>query len=169
MSWIDVLVGSSVSQRVVIVGTLAVYAVLVVRRPETARESAEGGLRRFANLFTLIVAALFLASAIGTLLPREAVGSLLGQAAGVHGTLLAGLLGGLLPGGPYAVYPIAESIGQQGASLAAVVAMLIGYGAIGVGRIPYGLVFFDLRTVAIRLAIGLVGTGAVAVVAWAVL
>lgn len=169
MSWIDLLLGSAISQRVVILGTLVVYAVLVVRRPAAARESAEGGVRQFANLFTLIVAALFLASAIGTLLSQEAVGGLLGSTAGLRGTLLAGALGGLLPGGPYAVYPIVSSIGAQGASLAAVVAMLIGYGAIGIGRIPYGLVFFDVRTVATRVAVGVVGTAAVALVAVVVL
>ncbi|MFB6079770.1 MAG: permease [Haloferacaceae archaeon] len=165
MSWVDLLVGSGLSQRVVIVGTALVYLVLAVRRPATARESARGGLEQFASLFTLVVAALLLASAIGTLLPREAVGRLLGAAAGIRGVVLAGLLGGLLPGGPYAVYPIVRSIGEQGASLAAVVAMLVGYGAIGVGRVPFGLVFFDPRTVSTRVAVGVVGTVLVAVVA----
>ncbi|MFB6070048.1 MAG: hypothetical protein ABEJ76_03415 [Halanaeroarchaeum sp.] len=169
MAWIDLLIGSGPSQRVVILGTVVVYAALLLRRPEDARESAVSGLRRFGGLFTLIVAALFLASAIGTVLPREMVGGLLGRAAGPQGVVLAGLLGGLLPGGPYAVYPIVDSIGSQGASLAAVLAMLVGYGAIGIGRVPYGMVFFDLRTVSTRLAVGVVATGLVAVAAWALL
>lgn len=98
------------------------------------------------------------------MLPREAVGRLLGRAAGTQGVILAGLLGGLLPGGPFAVYPIVHSIGQPGATLAAVIALIIGYGAIGVGRIPYGLVFFDLRIVAIRLLVGVGGVVFAAVI-----
>lgn len=169
MSVVDLLVGSGFSQRVVIVGTVLLYLGLLVRRPDVARESARSGVEQFSRLVTLVVAALFLASAIGTLLPREAVGSLLGSAAGPGGVVLAGLLGGLLPGGPYAVYPIVRSVGQQGASLAAVLAMLVGYGTIGVGRVPYGLVFFDVRTVSTRLVVGVAGTALVALVAAALL
>lgn len=168
MSWLNLLIGSGLSQRVVILGTVLLYVVLVVWRPTVARESARSGVGQFASLFILIVAALFLANAIGTLLPREAVARVLGSAAGPSGVVLAGLLGGLLPGGPYAVYPIVESVGRQGATFAAVVAMLVGYGAIGVGRVPYGLVFFDVRTVAARLLVGVVGTVLAALVAFAV-
>ncbi|MFB6114596.1 MAG: hypothetical protein ABEJ58_10905 [Halodesulfurarchaeum sp.] len=169
MQWIDLLIGSAWSQRIVVLGTIGVYGYLLARKPDVARRSAEGGLRRFAGLFTLIVAALFLASAIGTLVPTGGARAVLGESAQVGGIVFAGLLGGLLPGGPYAVYPIIQGIGAQGASLAAVIAMLIGYGAIGIGRVAYGLVFFDVRTVATRVGIGIVGTALVAVVAFAIL
>lgn len=164
MNWVDILVGSGPGQRVVILTTVVVYLILAVRRRDTARESVRNGLQQFAGLFTLIVAALFLASAIGTLLPSESVSGVLGAAAGVRGGVTAGVLGGLLPGGPYAVYPIVQSVEVQGAGLAAVLAMLVGYGAIGLGRIPYGLVFFDPRTVATRVLVGVVGTAVMAVV-----
>lgn len=166
MSWLDLLIGSSLGHRLVIGGTALVYVVLLVRRPATARESAREGLGRFGRLFTLILAALLLAGAIGTVLPADAVGRVLGEAGGTGGAVLAGVLGGFIPGGPYAVYPIVDSVGRQGATLAAVIAMLVGYGAIGVGRIPYDLVFFDVRTVATRLAVGATGTVLVAVVAF---
>lgn len=167
MSWIDLVIGRSFGQRVVILGTVAVYLWLAVRRPATARESASGGLRQFARLFTVILAALFLAQAIGALLPRDAISAAIGTTAGARGTIFAGILGGLIPGGPFAVYPIVEGLGRQGAPLAAVVTMLVGYGAIGVARVPYGLVFFEGRTVGLRLLVGVAGTiltGIVAVV-----
>ncbi|MFB6132422.1 MAG: hypothetical protein ABEJ44_03330 [Halanaeroarchaeum sp.] len=169
MTWIDVLIGRSLGQRLVILGTLAVYLWLVVRRPSTARESATEGVQQFARLFTLILAALFLAQAIGALLPRQAITAAIGTTAGARGTIFAGILGGFIPGGPYAVYPIVRSIGTQGAPLAAVITMLVGYGAIGIARIPYGLVFFDERTVGIRLLIGVVATIFAALVAVVVL
>lgn len=169
MQWVNLLVGSSWSQRIVILATILVYVYLVARRPEDARESVESGLRRFAGLVTLIVAALFLASAIGTLVPTELAESALGGDAGVRGVVLAGLLGGLVPGGPYAVYPIIQGIADQGASLAAVIAMMTGYGAIGIGRVAYGLVFFDVEIVGTRLVIGVLGTILVAVLAGLIL
>jgi uncharacterized membrane protein YraQ (UPF0718 family) len=119
-------------------------------------------------LFTLILAALLLASAIGTLVPTGAVESTLGESAGPGGIVLAGLLGGLLPGGPYAVYPIVAGIADQGAGLAAVLAMLTGYGAIGIGRVAYGLVFFDAEIVGMRLLLAVPITVLLSLVAWVV-
>lgn len=153
MSAVDLLIGSSPGQRLVILGTVVVYGYLLVRRPADTRSSIESGTRTFVRLFTLILAALLLASAIGTLVPTGAVQSTLGESAGPTGVVVAGLLGGFLPGGPYAVYPIVAGVWEQGASTAAVVAMLTGYGAIGVIRASYGLVFFDAEVVGLRLLI----------------
>lgn len=169
MQWVNLLLGRAWSQRIVIVSTILVYVYLVARRPTDARESVEKGGRRFAGLFTLIVAALFLASAIGTLVPTGLAHGTLGSAAGIRGVVLAGVLGGLLPGGPYAVYPIVQGIADQGASLAAVIAMVTGYGAIGIGRVAYGLVFFDVDIVGTRLVIGALGTIIVATLAGVIL
>jgi len=153
MSALDLLIGSSPGQRLVILGTVLVYGYLSVRRPDDARTSVEEGTRTFLGLFTLILAALLLASAIGALVPTGAVQSTLGESAGPIGVVVAGLLGGFLPGGPYAVYPIIAGVSEQGASTAAVVAMLTGYGAIGVIRASYGLVFFDAEVVGVRLLV----------------
>jgi hypothetical protein len=125
-----------------VLGTVALYLYLAVRDRETATESAVGGLRRFGSLVTLVVAALMLASAIGSLVPGTAVRGLLGEAAGARGVVLAGVLGGLLPGGPYAVYPIVSGVADQETSLAPVVAMPVSYGA----RLGVADVGFESRT-----------------------
>ncbi|GAD53454.1 hypotheical conserved protein [Halarchaeum acidiphilum MH1-52-1] len=165
MSTLDLLIGSSTGQHVVVIGTLVLYGYLAVRRPDTAREAAERGAKTLVGLATLVLAALLLASAIGELLPREAVAGLVGHAAGASGIVLAGLIGGVLPGGPYAVYPIIAEVANSGAGLAAVLALLVGYGGIGLLRVPYGLVFFETRIVAARVAIGLGVTLAFAAIA----
>jgi uncharacterized membrane protein YraQ (UPF0718 family) len=168
MSLLDLLIGTSLGQRLVVLGTIVVYASLFVRRPDDARTSVENGGRTFVRLFTLILAALLLASAIGTLVPAGAVQSTLGESAGPSGVVIAGLLGGLLPGGPYAVYPIVAGVADQGASLAAVLAMLTGYGAIGIGRVSYGLVFFDADVVGLRLLLAVPITVFLSLVAYVV-
>ncbi|MFW5956213.1 MAG: hypothetical protein ACOCQY_02305 [Halorhabdus sp.] len=162
-SALDLLIGSGPGQRVVVIGAIVLYAYLFATRPDDAVDAVKNGLALFGRLFTLILAALLLASAIGALVPAETIRQVLGETAGVGGTVLAGVLGGGLPGGPYAVYPIVSGVQAAGAGIAAVLALLIGYGAIGVGRIPYGLVFFDVKTIALRLAIAIPTTIVVAV------
>ncbi|AWB27666.1 hypothetical protein [Halococcoides cellulosivorans] len=154
-SAIDIVFGTSLTHRVVVLTAIAVYAVWFVRDAPTAWANLRDGAWTFGRLFTLIVAAMALASAIGALVPVAAVERTLGATAGPSGGVLAGVLGGLLPGGPYAVYPVIDSVGAAGGGVAAVLALAVGYGAIGVGRIPYGLVFFESRIVAARVLAGL--------------
>ena len=158
MDRLDYLIGAEWGQRVVVLGAVAVYAVLIVIDPAAARESAASGLTTFGELFTLIVASLFLASAIGTLVPREAITERLGGDASTGNVIAAGFLTGLFPTGPYGVYPVIEEVREQGAGMPAVLTMLLGYGLLGTGRIPFGLVFFGAEIVSIRLALAVGGT-----------
>ncbi len=169
MSFVGILIGSGPGQRIVILGTVALYGYLAVRRPDVARESFRGGVRMLTGLVTLVLAALLLASAVETLVPASTISALVGGSAGTPGVVLAGLLGGVLPGGPYAVYPIVSSVASNGAGTASVLAMLVGYGAIGLSRVSYGLVFFEAKIVATRVALGVAVAVIVALVAAGVL
>lgn len=169
MPLVDTLLGSGPGERLVIVGTVVLYVYLGVRRPADARASLERGGRMLLSLGTLILAALFLAAALGSLVPAATIAGYVGATAGLKGVVLAGLIGGVLPGGPYAVYPIVSGVAGSGATTASLLAMLTGYGAIELQRVSYGLVFFDPEVVAGRVVAGVVVTLAVAVVLWAVL
>ncbi|GAA0292223.1 hypothetical protein [Halarchaeum salinum] len=161
MSRLGTLIGDSWGQRVVVIGTLVLYAALIVTAPDVAWASFAGGLSTVTSLATTIVAAFFLASAIGQLLPEDRLAELLGASAGVHEVVAAGLVAGLIPGGPYAVYPIIDRMRERGAGTPAVLTMLTGYNLISVGRVPYGLVFFSPHVVGLRLLVA--GTATVAV------
>lgn len=161
---LDYLIGRQWGQRVVVLGTVAVYAGLLLTDPGAAKESAIRGLTTFGQLFTLIGASLLLASAIGTVLPREAITGRLGGSAAASHVVGAGVLTGLFPSGPYAVYPIIETVSDHGAGNAAVLTMLLGYGLIGAGRIAFGLVFFGPAIVGMRLGLALLGTVIIGVV-----
>lgn len=153
--------GSGWGQRVVVVGAIALYGWLVLNDPATARASAASGLGTFGHLFTLILASLLIASALETVLPTDALAAYLGETAGARGVVLAGLLGGLLPGGPYATYPIIRGVADRGASYPAMLTMLVGYSTVGLGRVPFGLAIFDVWIVVARVALGVVITVAV--------
>ncbi|MFB6132423.1 MAG: permease [Halanaeroarchaeum sp.] len=157
MAWYAYLIGGSWGERIVIGMAVVAYAYLFLTDPATAIRSLRGGVEMFVRLFTLIVAALLLASALGALIPEEAVVRYLGKESGASGVVAAGLLGGVLFGGPFATYPIMESVYDQGAGYPSLVAMYVGYGMISIGRVPYGLVIFSPTVVGLRLvfAVGL--------------
>lgn len=168
MVWYDYLVGQSAGQRVVIGLTVVVYAALLFTRPAAAVESARGAVDTLIHLFTLVLASILLASALESLLPEETVVRYLGRGSGPANAVLAGLLGGVLLGGPYATYPIMQSVRERGASYVALLSMFVGYSAIGVGRVPFGLVIFPPSVVALRLVCGVGLTVAAALGFWAV-
>ncbi|WP_135663058.1 permease [Halorhabdus rudnickae] len=155
---VDVLLGGQWNQRVVVLGAIALYGWLALTDLEAARQSAASGLGTFTHMFTLILASLLIASALETLLSPDALADWLGEAAGARGVVLAGLIGGALPGGPYAVYPIVRGVADRGASYPAMLAMLVGYSVIGLGRVPFGLVFFETWIIAARLVIAVLVT-----------
>lgn len=128
---------------------------MFLTRRKDAEKSVKNGLNTFKGLLTLIFAAVLLASAIQTLLPTEIVRSYLGPGSGFEGVMMGGLLGGILQGGPYAAYPIIKGLQQSGVSPAVVIAMMIGYGAIGSGKIVYGLAFFGAKIISLRVLIGI--------------
>lgn len=70
----------------------------------------------------------------------------------------------MIQGGPYAAYPIIKGLKEEGAGLAVVVALLIGYGVIGSGRIAFGLAFFEPKIIATRVAMGVLLTIIAAVI-----
>ncbi len=157
MNW-QLLIGRNWGQRIIILLTVIIYLYLIINSPSKAKESFSQGLKTLTGLLTLIVAAMFLASAIETLVPTQLVQTYLGTEAGLKGVLTGGLLGGVLQGGPYAVYPIISAIKDEGASFAVIITMLVGYGAIGAARIPYGLAFFESKIILARIITGIIIT-----------
>ncbi|MEJ2219174.1 MAG: permease, partial [Gemmatimonadota bacterium] len=62
----------------------------------------------------LIVAAFVLAGLIQVMISRELVSRWLGAESGWRGLLIGGLAGALIPGGPYAYYPITVAFLRSG-------------------------------------------------------
>ena len=151
MKWIIVILGRNWAQRIIIIGAIVLYIYLAFNKPEIAKKGFVGAMRTFFGLIPLIFAALLIAQAINLLLPVELIIKYFGKESGIRGILTGGVLAGFLQGGPYAVYPIIQSLYQKGAHVSIIVTMLIGYGAIGIGRIAYGLIFFEPHIIALRV------------------
>lgn len=151
MNWIFFFIGKNWAQRMIILGAIALYVYLLISKPEIAKKGLAGAMNSFFNLVPLIFAALLIAQAINLLLPDELIMQWFGKESGLRGIISGGLLAGFLQGGPYGVYPIIQSLFQKGAHISIVVTMLIGYGAIGLGRIAYDFIFFEPQIIALRL------------------
>jgi len=137
---------------------LAVAAALLLalafrRGPSVALDgllAAWGTLRR--NLVLLILG-FVLAGLVQVLIPRDLINRWLGDQAGVKGILIGCVVGGLVPGAPYATFPLVASLYQAGASLGAVVGFVSAWALWSVSRLPVEIALIDPRPALIRYAI----------------
>lgn len=132
--------------------TLALGTTLSLRAPERLRPAAEFTLRQLAPLALQLPLAILLASFLSELLPPAAIAGLFGRESGPWGIVLAALVGGALPGGPMASFPIAVFLWQAGAGPAQTVALLAGWSVFALHRvIIFELPIMGWRFSALRL------------------
>ena len=84
----------------------------------------------------LLAAAFLTAGFLQALVKKEFITRWLGREAGLKGILLACLGGGLIPGGPYAYYPIAGALLKSGAGLGVLIAFVTAKNLWSVTRLP---------------------------------
>jgi uncharacterized membrane protein YraQ (UPF0718 family) len=97
-----------------------------------------------------------IAGLLQVLVPRELISRWLGTQAGVKGVLVACVTGGLVPGSPYAVFPLVAGLYRSGASLGAVVGFVSAWSLWSVSRLPVEMALIDPKPALVRYAITLV-------------
>ncbi len=101
----------------------------------------------------LILLGFLIAGLVQVLVPREAVARWLGGQAGVKGVLISCIAGGLVPGSPYAVFPLVAAFFKAGAGLGAVVGFLSAWSLWSVSRLPVEMALVDPKAALIRYGI----------------
>jgi len=101
----------------------------------------------------LLLLGFAIAGLVQVLVPREVISRWLGAQAGVKGVLVACVIGGLMPGAPYAVFPLAGALYQSGAGLGAVVGFLSAWSLWSISRLPVEIALIDPRVALIRYGI----------------
>lgn len=97
--------------------------------------------------------ALLAAGFLVEVVPVAAMSHVIGPDSGVLGMVLAGLIGGLLPGGPMTSFPIAIVFLQGGAGIAQMVALIAGWSVFALHRmLAYEAPIMGWRFVGLRLA-----------------
>lgn len=98
------------------------------------RQGLEKGLLLLISVTPIVLLALLLAGYAQVLLPRSWVESHLGRGSGWRAIGLASLAGALMPGGPFAAFPIVLALRQSGAALAPCVGFLTAWSVLGLHR-----------------------------------
>ena len=110
------------------------------------------GRTLWRNLLILLLG-FVIAGLVQVLVPRELISRWLGAQAGAKGVLIACVAGGLVPGAPYATFPLVATLYQAGASLGAVVGFVSAWSLWSVSRLPLEIALIDSKPALVRYAI----------------
>jgi uncharacterized membrane protein YraQ (UPF0718 family) len=91
-----------------------------------------------------------IAGLVQVLVPKELISRWLGVQSGVKGVLIACVVGGLVPGSPYATFPLVAALYQAGASLGAVVGFVAAWSLWSASRLPLEMALIDPRPALVR-------------------
>lgn len=94
------------------------------------------GAQTLLLVIPLLIAAFLIAGLVQTLVGTEVVERWLGASSGWRGIALACVGGALIPGGPYAYYPITAALLQAGAGLGVLVAFVTAKNLWTISRLP---------------------------------
>jgi uncharacterized protein len=117
----------------------------------------------------LIFLAFIIVGFVNVLSPEDLVTAWIGPESGFKGILSSELLGMLLPGGPYVVFPLISILYEAGAGLAPVVTLITSWSTQSLLTISFELPFMGWRFTAIRWGLGLfipLAAGIVAMLVW---
>ena len=103
----------------------------------------------------LILLAFIIVGYVNVLAPEKLVTSWIGPESGWSGVLLSEVIGMLLPGGPYVVFPLIAILYQAGAGLAPVITLITSWSSISFLSLSFELPFMGWRFSLIRWGIGL--------------
>ena len=113
-----------------IVVQLAMAAILLLLAASRGGNLWQTGLlagaKSFWNLMPTMIMISAIAGLVQVLLPREMLSHWMGSGSGLRGIITAGALGAIMPGPPYALYPLVISLYRGGAGIGAVVGFLTG-------------------------------------------
>lgn len=121
-----------------ILGPLAVLSIFLVWHfqglDSVAEGFAEAGMMAL-GIIPQIAMGLAIAGFITVLVPRERIAALMGAESGAKGMLLGTAIGAILPGGPFASFPLIFSLYNAGADIGSLIALLMAWATIGVQRL----------------------------------
>lgn len=138
---------------------IALALILLIIALMRGKSFALNGLKLTAvNIWQnlpLLVAGFLIAGLMQVLLLKELISTWLGSQSGIKGVLLGCLTGGLIPGSPYAVFPIVSSLYKSGAGLGAIVGFVTAWSLWSVSRLPVEVALIDPKVALIRYTITL--------------
>jgi len=136
---------------VVLAAGLLIYAF--TRGENLAIEGLKLAGSTIWNNLALLLAGFVTAGLVQVLVPRELIVSWLGNQSGIKGILIGALVGGIIPGSPYAVFPVAGGFYQAGAGLGSMISFITAWALWSVSRLPVEMALIDPKVALIRYGI----------------
>jgi len=87
------------------------------------------------------------------LIPAHVITTWLGTEAGIKGIVVGCVAGGLVPGSPYAVFPLVAALYRSGAGIGAVVGFVSAWSLWSVTRLPVEMALIDPQPALIRFLV----------------
>ncbi len=137
---------------------LAVVLMLLVYRQDRAgpRRALKQGFRLAGRIAVTMPIAVVFAGFTGELLPHDTVAANLGAESGGLGIMLAGVIGGFMPGGPIVSFSTALVIYNAGAGVPQIIAFITGWSVYAFHRtLSYEIPLMGSRFALVRLAASL--------------
>ncbi|MEW6522284.1 MAG: hypothetical protein AB1445_01725 [Bacillota bacterium] len=144
--------------------TITVLAVVAAMLTVAARLrgpglATRGWVTAFHSLrrqLPLLIIAFTLAGYLEAVIPQSFIRSWMGAGAGIRGILLGSVAGGLLPFGPYIVFPMGATLQASGAGTATMVAFVTGWMMWSTGKLAFEFATLGPGFTARRMAVYLV-------------
>ncbi len=133
--------------------TAALFLVALRQGPEVARDGLLAAWHTVHRNLLLLILGFTLAGLAQALVPRGLIVRWLGAEAGLRGILIGCVAGGLVPGAPYATFPLVASLYETGASIGAVVGFVSAWALWSVARFPIEMALINPRPALIRYAV----------------
>ncbi|MDT3685729.1 MAG: permease [Pseudorhodoplanes sp.] len=106
----------------------------------------------FGSMLPKVLAGCLIATFLTVLLPREVISRWVGTESGLKGILIATFAGIILPGGPFAIFPIAGAFIAVGADVSAAVTLITSWTLLGINRaVVWEMPFFGIEFVGWRM------------------
>jgi len=132
---------------------LVLLAIAFWRGSDLPREGLLAAGRTLWRNLAILLLGFLIAGLVQVLIPKDLITRWLGAEAGFKGVLIGCAAGGLVPGSPYAVFPLVAALYQAGAGLGAVVGFVSAWALWSVTRLPVEMALIGPRPALVRYAI----------------
>ncbi|MFQ6042308.1 MAG: permease [Candidatus Poribacteria bacterium] len=136
----------------VIMGLLAIILLFIGYKKGENQHilGLKSSVNMIIQILPLLIFAFIVAGMVQVLIPRELMSRWVGAESGIKGLLIGTVAGGLVPGGPYVILPIAAGLLRAGASVGTMVAFLTGWSLWAINRLPMEIGIIGWRFTLVR-------------------
>lgn len=138
-----------------IVFLLSAYGALGIVDPDRVSYALMVVWRTLESVFFIIISVFILIGLVQAWLKEDLIASRLGEGSGIRAVVASALIGSLLVGPLFAIFPLLKTLQARGARVGVIVAMLSTW-AVKIPMLPLEIKFLGLEFAVIRIILVLV-------------